>query len=136
MSRLIVRMHRFVKHLIRLRLSMPIHEKERSLTLTELLHRNPVHWHGVKRNEPDWSRQSRCVAFSVEGRYRNYVVMNAYWEPLTCELPLLPASRAGWRRLIDTSLASPQDVCRRSEAPLIGAKSYVVQSRSVVMLIG
>ena len=38
-----------------------------------------------------------------------YLILNAYWEPLDFELPGVPGGGA-WRRWIDTSLKSPQDI--------------------------
>jgi isoamylase len=63
-------------------------------------------------------------------------MLNAYWEPLTFELP--PARSAGgtpWRRWIDTALPSPQDISAWEEAPIVSGLSYTVGSRSIVFLI-
>ena len=46
-----------------------------------------------------------------------------------------PATRAAWRRIIDTSLDSPDDVCAWADAPTVRDPTYVVQPRSVVLLI-
>ena len=130
--------HRFVQRLIRFRLSLPVREKEKqSLSLTELLRRTPIHWHGVKLDQPDWGPNSHCVAFSIEGRrYRFHIMLNAYWNSLAFELPPLPASaEAGWRRLIDTHLDSPHDICEPVEAPPVNAETYVVHERSTVLLM-
>jgi glycogen operon protein len=128
--------HRFVKRLIHFRLSLPLHEEERNLSLTELL-KTGIHWHGVKLDQPDWSPQSRCVAFSIEGRRDWFhVILNAFWESLSFELPPLAANAdGGWRRVIDTYLESPQDFCEPDQAPFVSATSYVVQPRSVVLLM-
>ena len=40
-----------------------------------------------------------------------------------------------WRRIIDTSLDSPDDVCAWADAPTVQDATYVVQPRSVVLLI-
>ena len=36
--------------------------------------------------------------------------MNAYWEPLSFELPLLDGGAHPWRRRIDMFLDSPHDI--------------------------
>jgi isoamylase len=64
-----------------------------------------------------------------------HVIFNAYWEPLTFELPPVAAERGQvWRRCIDTALASPDDIRTLDTAPAVGEATYVVQPRSVVAL--
>jgi hypothetical protein len=41
----------------------------------------------------------------------------------------------GWRRWIDTSLGSPDDVCEMEEAPPIAGATYLAQSHSIVCLL-
>ena len=93
-------------------------------------------WHGVKLNQPDWSNASHSIAISAELREEGvlvYFVFNAYWEPLNFELP--PAKgRELWRRWIDTSLESPQDIVPWQEAPGVYDLAYRVGPRSVVVL--
>jgi len=49
-------------------------------------------------------------------------MLNAYWEPLTFELPPVPADRQQrWRRCIDTALDSPDDICPWETAPAVTA---------------
>ena len=63
-----------------------------------------------------------------------HLMVNAYWEPLAFELP--PTGEgAVWRRWIDTSLASPDDICEWAEAPPLDGPTYVVQPRSIVYLL-
>jgi isoamylase len=68
-------------------------------------------------------------------------IFNAYWEPLTFELPAVPRdhdagrpSVAQWRRCIDTALDSPDDILPWDLAPVVERESYVAQPRSVVLL--
>ena len=44
-------------------------------------------------------------------------------------------AHSAWRRIIDTSLDSPDDVCAWADAPTVQDATYVVQPRSVVLLI-
>jgi glycogen operon protein len=62
-----------------------------------------------------------------------HVVINAYWEALAFELPPLPEG-ARWRRWIDTSLASPEDISEVEEAPPIACSTYLVQAHSIAYL--
>ena len=47
-----------------------------------------------------------------------HLILNAYWEPLTFQLPSL-ASNNSWRRWIDTSLVAPDDIVPWEKAPPI-----------------
>ena len=62
-------------------------------------------------------------------------MLNAYWEPLTFELPAVPAdSQTAWRRCIDTALASPDDIVAWDTAAPVDQATYVVHAHSVVLL--
>jgi isoamylase len=65
-----------------------------------------------------------------------YLILNAYWEPLEFELP--PSGDGGsWRRWIDTSRDSPQDIVPWRTAPSLSyQKTYQAAARSVVVLFG
>ena len=89
-------------------------------------------------NRPDWTERSHSLAFtlqSLRARYLLHGMLNAYWEPLTFELPpVLAAGQQPWRRCIDTALASPDDIYLWEKAPLVTQATYLVQPRSVVLL--
>jgi isoamylase len=129
--------HRFVKSLIEIR-----HRRTEAtsydLTLNQLLTRARVECHGVKLHQPDWSDQSHSLAItaSADGADLDLCLMlNAYWEPLRFELPLVPENESrSWRRWLDTSLAAPDDICAFSNALPVGGSSYLVNSRSIVAL--
>jgi isoamylase len=70
---------------------------------------------------------------ALQGRFRLHGLLNAYWEPLTFELPR-PEDGQPCRRCIDTALPSPDDINRWGEAPGIALPSYTVQPRSIVVL--
>ena len=63
-----------------------------------------------------------------------HFILNAYWEPLEFELPVV-GEGASWRRWIDTALDSPNDIVPWQTAPAIAGNCYRVGARSVVMLI-
>ena len=63
------------------------------------------------------------------------MIANAYWEPLTFELPAVNNGRRDpWRRWIDTALDSPQDIVPWPDASSVPGYSYWVGPRSVVVL--
>jgi glycogen operon protein len=130
--------HRFVKLLNEFRQRRDVVAEEVRASLNELLRQARVEWHGVGLNRPDWGEASRSLAVtlrSAAGRFLFHAMLNAYWEPLTFELPPAPAeSLEPWRRCIDTALASPDDLCPWDKAPFVGRATYDVAPRSVVFL--
>jgi isoamylase len=127
--------HRFTKALIALRVNRALSDKRFHMTLTELL-RHPLEWHGVALNSPDWGHNSHSLAATVHmpgERVLLHLIVNAYWEPLAFEIPR--ANGVGhWRRIIDTFLDSPEDICEWASAPTVKDTRYLVQPRSVVLL--
>ncbi|WP_337287749.1 glycogen debranching protein GlgX [Candidatus Methylomirabilis sp.] len=130
--------HRFVKALNAFRQRRDMVAEEGNPSLNQLLQRAEIKWHGVALNRPDWSEYSHALAFtlrSLRARFLLHAMLNAYWEPLTFELPPISTeSRQCWRRCVDTALASPDDICPWEKAPLVAQTTYVVQPRSVVLL--
>ena len=91
-----------------------------ALSLNQLLRRARIEWHGVALQRPDWSDHSHSLALtlrSLRARFLLHGMLNAYWEPLTFELPPVSAEQA-WRRWIDTALDSPDDICPWESAPV------------------
>lgn len=96
-----------------------------------------ITWHGLQRNRPDWSNDSHSLAFELShepsGEHLD-ILLNAYWEPLQFELPTTASGKV-WRRLIDTSLDSPLDICPSPPPALAEQRSYICQARSSVVLV-
>ena len=113
----------------------------RALTLNEMLERARVEWHGVELHRPDWSEDSHSLAITLKSLRADLLLhgmFNAYWEPLTFELPstLTPSFESKrWRRWVDTALASPEDITPWETAPAVPGAGYAVQPRSVVVLM-
>jgi isoamylase len=128
--------HRFVRELNAFRQRRDVVDHE-SLSLNQLLERARIDWHGVKLHQPDWGAGSHSLAFtmkSLRARLRLHGMFNAFWEPLTFELPAYEHNGSAWRRCIDTALAAPDDIQQWAHAPLVAHSTYVVQPRSVVLL--
>ena len=89
-------------------------------------------------NEVYYTLQSHSLAITasaVSADLDLYLVLNAYWEPLSFDLPPIPEDGLGpWRRWLDTFLETPDDVCRPSNAPVVTGSSYLVNPRSIVAL--
>jgi isoamylase len=128
--------HRFVTLLNERRLLRNVENERQRKSLSELLSQATQAWHGIHLFQPDWSDNSHSVALCAElpgEGFAMYLALNAYWEPLDFELPHLDNGRQ-WRRWIDTSLDSPQDIVPFQEAPPITDPTYHAGPRSVAML--
>jgi len=128
--------HRFVSLLCARRVMRTTEHELRRVSLIQLLTEANESWHGVKLNQPDWSDGSHSVALHAQLRHEGiffHLILNGYWEPLEFELPRLEADP--WRRWIDTSLDSPNDIVTWEIAPPVSTYAYTAEARSVVMLI-
>ncbi len=130
--------HRFVRLLNAQRLLRDEEPEWQRLSLNQLLRKAKKAWHGVKLGQPDWGESSHSLAFSVEAPKEKllfHVILNAYWEPLDFELPQTgDRSPESWRRWIDTSLDSPDDIVEWQSAPPVPGGTYRAGPRSVVVL--
>ena len=133
-------LHRFVKCLVAFREQRDVVVSDaRGLTLDQLLQRASIAWHGVDLRCPDWRDDSHSLAFtisSLNGRFRVHGMLNAYWETLRFALPDASDAHGGtWRRWVDTSLSAPEDIFDWEKAPAVAASSYLVQQRSLALLV-
>jgi len=106
-----------------------------------------ISWHGRKAGRPDWSSESRTLAFMLCGRHAVllpgrqpddsvYVAMNMHWEDHDFELPKLGDGRH-WRLFADTSYEPPLGICRPGDERSLPPQPFVsVKARSVVILVG
>jgi len=96
--------------------------------------REDVTWYGTQE-KADLSYDSHSLAFCLHGASQDdddiYVMMNAYWESL--EFQIQEGKVQEWMRIVDTSLASPDDFSERGEA--LPGGGYSVAPRSVVVLL-
>jgi glycogen operon protein len=132
--------HRFVTLLNARRRLRDVGYERRRVSLNELIRQAIKTWHGVKVGQPDWGPHSHSLALEAELRQeglRMFLILNAYWEPLDFELPSLgDGGASSWRRWIDTSLESPQDIVPWQTAPPLSSYTYRAAAHSVVVLFG
>jgi isoamylase len=129
---------RFVSLLNAQRVTRSIGNERRRVSLNQMIREATKSWHGVKVGQPDWSEHSHSVAVSAVLREQEtevYLILNAYWEPLDFELPAAAGPGRPWRRWIDTSHASPQDIGPWHEGPACLDPVYRTGPRSVVVLV-
>jgi len=130
--------HRFVRLLIERRLIRDVEHERRRVSLTQVLREAKHALHGVKLNQPDRSPLSH--SFAISGELKNerlfaHIMFNAYWEPLSFEVPILGDGSRNWWRWIDTALDPPHDICEWNEETQVPEATYRVGARSVVVLI-
>jgi glycogen operon protein len=115
-------------------------EERFGLTLNELLRHAEIDWHGVRLDAPDWGDESHSIACTLRAGSRRsplwlHMMFNAYWEALDFDLPPMSVSAAaGWRRWIDTSCESPEDIVDIGAAPIVTGTQYRVAPRSIAAL--
>ncbi|HEX7136496.1 MAG TPA: glycogen debranching protein GlgX [Vicinamibacterales bacterium] len=128
--------HRFVRLVAARRLLRDETAEQQRISLTEMLQHAKMAWHGVRLRQPDWSAHSHSLALAAEMVHEAislHMIMNAFWEPLEFELPLVEGY--GWRRWIDTALEPPNDIVPWEHArPVLNGRVYPAQPRSVVVL--
>lgn len=99
--------------------------------------RDDVRWYGAGP-AVDLSHDSHSLAFCLHGAAQSdvdlYVMINAYWEPLT--FTLQEGEPGDWTRVIDTGRESPDDLREPGTEVPVRSRAYVVAPRSVVVLTG
>jgi glycogen operon protein len=63
-----------------------------------------------------------------------HVMLNAYWEGLSFQLPHSGDAKQ-WRRIVDTAKPSPDDCLDVAHADPVSGQFYRVESRSSVLLL-
>jgi glycogen operon protein len=129
---------RFVQLLIELRVMRDVEHERRRVSLCQVPREVKRTWHGVKLNQPDWSPGSHSLAVGLDlknERLLMHIILNAYWEALDFELPILRNGAEHWRRWIDTALDPPHEICEWNKALPVPGGTYRAGSRSVVVLI-
>jgi isoamylase len=131
--------YRFASVLIKRRVQRTMHHERHRHSLSHVVHRAQKSWHGVKLNQPDWGDSSHRFALTVkiqEEELHFHLIFNAQWDSAVFELPDKQAGiEINWQRWIDTSLDPPNDITNWEAAPPVSGYNYLVEARSVVVLI-
>ncbi len=98
--------------------------------------REDIRWYGP-RSEPDLGYDSHTLAYLLRGASQRdvdlYVMINGSDQELPFLIQEPPAVR--WRRVIDTGLPSPDDICPPESVAPLSNEAYTVKARSVVVLM-
>ena len=123
---------RFFKYMIAFRKAHP--SIGRSTFWDQL--NDDLDWYGIGANT-DQSDSSHSLAYSLKGASLGdsdiYVMINAYWRPLTFTIQAGQAT--DWRVAVDTSQPSPNDIFVPGSEPPITSLTYTVNPRSIVVLL-
>lgn len=126
----------FTKNLICFTQKLEIFKIEYLLATPEDIDEPHITWHGVALNQPDWSKDSHSIAFTLchpgAGEII-HVMVNAYWETLKFQLPH-PGTKK-WYKVVDTSVESPNDFCKPGSGEKITTRYVKVRDRSIMLLM-
>ncbi|MCH9684901.1 MAG: glycogen debranching enzyme, partial [Deltaproteobacteria bacterium] len=135
--------HRFTRELIAFRRAHPgLRRSKYLLGVDAPLRADPVgytrvRWHGTELGQPDWSPDSRTLAYTLTRSPDDdalHIIINAYDQPLRFAIPAAEPGR-GWYRAIDTALQAPHDLPPRDRQMLWSGADVTVQGRAVVVLV-
>jgi glycogen operon protein len=97
--------------------------------------REDVKWFGAE-GPVNLEAESRSVAYCLAGKSAGdddlYVMINGHWEDQM--FTVQDGMPSVWRRVVDTSRASPEDIVEPGKEPGIESAKYPVRARSVVVL--
>jgi glycogen operon protein len=135
---------RFTRMIIALRKSHPVLRRRTFFTGGIAGQAPEILWHGALPARPDFSYDSRALAFALDGRRSDragvvdrdiYVAMNATPAPLDFTIPAAPTGRP-WRLRVDTALPSPDDIVEEDQGPRIALlQSYRVEAHAMIILV-
>jgi isoamylase len=138
---------RFTSALTAFRHAHPVLRNRWHLTETDYVGSGypDLSWHGRAAWQPDWSPESRTLAFMLCGRHGRggqapddyvYVAMNTHWEAHGFELPRLPDGHL-WHVFANTGVPAPHDVHEVGAEPVLDDPTHILlASRSVAILVG
>ncbi len=121
--------HRFYTKMISFRKTEPI------LKRCEFLTKEDIDWHGHLPFQPNWSPDSRFIAYMLkdfEKENHLYVAFNAENTRPTIRLPDPPAHKK-WHRIVDTALAPPNDFIEEPDNFPCIKGTYKMEAYSVII---
>jgi glycogen operon protein len=137
---------RFTREMIRFRKSHPILRRGEFFTGSPHggIDEPDLTWYGPDRGTSLWGADCHSIAMLINGRYAGlsnggndddiFCIFNASWKTVTFTLPEAP-SGGSWRRAVDTSRESPDDISGAEEEPVPCDGSFTAAPRSVAVLL-
>jgi isoamylase len=97
--------------------------------------REDVTWYGAD-GPVDLGNESRCLAYFLNGESVHdddlYVMINGQSADRTFSVQ--ESAQFPWRRVVDTTKPSPEDIVEPGEEPILTTREYLLRARSVVVL--
>ena len=108
-----------------------------------------IYWHGTEPDAPDFSAESRVIAFTLDGRFTGrddvlptgrdsdvYVAVNGGDVATAFLIPPSPQGKR-WRRVVDTGLLSPDDIVADEAAgkPISDGSRYPLGAFALLVLV-
>ncbi|MFQ8430506.1 glycogen debranching protein GlgX [Amaricoccus sp. W119] len=131
-------MLRFFREVIDLRRHHPMLRRSRFFTgARDARGVADVTWHGTRLGQPDWDdARSRVLAATFGAQDAAeidlHVMFNMADHTIGFDLPTIPGRE--WRRILDTSLPSPNDIVSPGHEVRVAGQEYLVNGRSIVLL--
>ena len=128
---------RFTRELVRFAKGLDILQTDRFWSATSPRKKGEISWHGILPGLPDWSSESRHLAFSIEqpgSRHAIYVLLNSEEFDQEFTLPQLPEDQC-WLRVVDTASQSPLDVILPGKGNTAALEKILARSRSVGVFV-
>jgi isoamylase len=98
--------------------------------------REDVAWYGAQ-GHADFAPWVKTLAYHLKGSTQDgpdlYVMINSHWEAVSFTLQV--GEPAAWKRVIDTSLPSPDDIVEPKKRKALKSAGYTVGPRSLVVLM-
>lgn len=134
---------RFVREMIWLRKRHPALRRRSFLFGGDASGRPDIEWHGLEPFKPDFAPESRFLALTLDGTQTGrepdrdfYIAFNGdRGASAKFRIPASPSDQP-WRRVVDTSLASPLDIVDETAGPIVAPDSkYVLPHLALLVLI-
>jgi glycogen operon protein len=96
-----------------------------------------ITWHGVRLGKPDFRDYSHSLALEMKSEKEGehvFIMINAYWGPLTFELPRHDKGQE-WHRIIDTSLGEGKDYAQPGKSTPMKGLRYRLRDRSIAVMV-
>jgi glycogen operon protein len=120
---------RFIKEIIAFR------KRHSVLKEVKFYTEKDITWYAADGTSPDWAHDSRSLSCMIHGKQELFLMFHAGFEKIVFTIPSLP-SGLQWFRTVDTSASEPEDICpANSEKPLKNQTTYLLEARSMVILV-
>lgn len=112
------------------RLLIALRKSHAAFKRPHFLNERDVSWYGIENSDPQWDKEIPFVALVLtEAKCKFYLAFHVGAAPQKIHLP-----PGAWKRLIDTSLPSPQDFVEGEGAPLKTKTRYLMAPYSAILL--